>query len=545
MSFILSLFMSLYFTRVYMAIKFELSKLTSRVVRSEIGTRIIKGIEQGITKQGSTGNAALDFLGYVFNAAWSLTGFLFGKVSQYFKFSWTGFWSWFTATRQFIWNFNWNQTDEQLNASIQAQWRAVITQLGGTLGNAFGYLVCGILPGAIITVFNEPLGAVVLAKVGEEALEELLQNLSSLFNSALRLGTQILITETFKNVRKIIKSNSSLVKKLLGTKAEAAIKAWGEKDSKPWSFASANEEFLDKTFGEDTIWRDAAEEFQEEFDEACVEAGYVVANAVDTFLSASMIQQERTPLLGHERYVEITPNRNNPDEKIVLGGSEELLKPQIIQYLSTYESFNGRDLGTIYGTAPIEIAERRYRPEVVLKFYRKQNSDKEKGEIVEAMSMQIAFRLMNKTTADFETDTYLKSLAALIHSKFATPPFKITKGLETYTYADHQKGYQFKLDVNNQQEARRVVEQVLDLQQHAVNDDLLRRGSRRLTPEKPNGEKVTILGAIQTLPTHQNKGIVSFQYAYLNVGVSVPPIILVDTTGRKKNAIFRPNKLSG
>ncbi|MEH1802148.1 MAG: hypothetical protein V7L13_23900 [Nostoc sp.] len=523
-----------------MPITFDLARLTSRVVRSNVGTRIIRGMEQNVTTQGN--NGVVNFVGWVFNTAWSLTGFIVGKLSGYFKFKWTTFWSWFVATKQFIWNFNWNSSDSQLNDSIKAQWTALAGQIGGTLGNAFGYIACGILPGMAIAVFNEPLGAVVLEKVTEEFLEEFLENLGALFNSALRLGTQILITETFKNVRKLIKSNSKLVGKLFGKNAEKAVQAWGSANSKPWSFASANEEFLDNTFGSEGAWREAAEEFQEEFDEACTEAGYVVANAVDTFLSAQMLERERTPLLGHTRYVEVTPNRENPDERIVLGGSEELLMPVIIQTLATYEQFGERDLGVIYGTPAADIPERRYRPEVVLKFYRKQNKNPDKGEITDALSMQISFRLMTKSKADFADDNYLKILAETIYRKFATPPFKINKGKQIYTYSDFEKGYQLKLDVTTQAEARRVVEQVLDIQGHKVDDELLRRGSAPVNGVSTRPERVTIRGQVQKLPARGKEGEVKFTHAYLNVGVAVPPIILVDLTGKKRNVVYVPGK---
>lgn len=527
-----------------MALTFDLSKLTSRKVRSDIGTRIIKGIEGRI--ESKSDNEAINFLGWALGGLTSLSGFLLSKAGELFAFSWVKFWSWVTATRQFIWNFNWNATDEQLNTSIRAQWAAIGGQIGGTLGNTFGYLACGILPGMVIAAFNEPLGAVVLAKVGEEALEELLENLGALFNTALRLGTQILITETFKTARKLIKSNSKLVGKLLGKGAEKAIQAWGSKDSKPWSFALSNEETFNKRFGSDGFWREAVEEAQEEADEACIEAGYVVANAVDTYLSAQMLVREKTPILGHTRYVEITPNRENPDEKIVLGGSEELLKPQIIQVLSTYEQFNGRDLGVIYGTASADMPERRHRPEVVLKFYQKQNKNAGKGAIVDAVSMQIAFRLMDKSVKDFADDAYLQVLAGAIYREFATPPFTISKGLSTYTYADFEKGYQFKLDVINSTEAKRIIRKVQDIQGHLFRDECFRVGSRKITadgviaPAPIKGEKVTVRGKVQELPIKGKEGMVKFTHAYLNLGINLPPIELVDVTGKRKNVVYKP-----
>lgn len=530
-----------------MPIKFELSKLTSRKVRSDIGTRVIKGLESKSSSSGGIGG----FLGWVFDGARSLGGFLLGKVGGFFSFSWTKFWSWFVATKQFIWNFNWNATDEQLNASVKAQWNAIAGQIGGSLGNAFGYIACGILPGMAISVFNEPLGAVVLAKVGEEAAEELLENIGSLMNTALRLGTQIVLTETYKSVRKLIKSNSKLVGEIFGKNAKKAVDAWGGRDSKPWSFASATEDFLDRTFGSDGIMRNLAEEFLEEADEACIEAGYVVANAVDTYLSAQMLAREKTPLLGHTRYVEITPNRENPDEKLVLGGSEELLKPQIIQVLSTYEQFNGRDLGVVYGTVAADMPERRHRPEVVLKFYRKQNNDIDKGAISKAISMQIAFRLMDKSAKDFATDAYLDILATAIYREFAKPPFEISKGLATYTYADFELGYQFKLDVTNSTEAKRIIRKVQDIQGHIFKDECFRVGSRKITangayqPPQTKPDKVTIRNKIQELPIKDKEGIVKFTHAYLNLGINVPPINLVDITGKKKDVVYKPAATNG
>jgi hypothetical protein len=500
-------------------------------------------MEQGMQQSGqSTGNAALDFIGFVFNASWSLTGFLVGKVTGYFKFSWTTFWSWFVSTKQFIWNFNWNASDEQLDASIRTKWRALATSLGATLGSAFGWVSCGILPGAVIFAFNEPLGALVLKNVTEEFLEEFLSNLGALVNQALKLGTQILITEVYKNTRKLIKSNSKLMKKLFGKKAEQAVKAWGEKDAKPWSFALGFEEFLDRTFGEDGFWREPAEEFFEEADEACVEAGYVVANSVDTYLAQDMLSRRAAPPLGNTRYVEITPNREVPSERIVLGGREELLRPVIIQTLATHEQFNGRDMGVIYGSILTEMPERRHRPEVVLKFYRRQNKNPDKGEIAEALSMQIGFRLMNKGKEDFADDSYLKTLAEAIHREMCTPPFKVSKGKQTYTYADHEKGYQFKLDVKDETEAKRIIKKVLDIQQHKMNDDLFRKGSQRVNKkDRTIPDKVTIRGERVELPTSGKEGEVNFQFAYLNVGVNVPPINLVDLTGKKRNVVYVSN----
>ena len=523
-----------------MPIKFELSKLTSRKVRSDIGKRIVGSFDSAIKKEGGGG-----VLGWIANGLASLVGFLVSSVFGFIKFSWTAFWSWCVSVKTFLYNFNWNASDKELNANINQRWQSLKARLGGALGNAFGWLACGILPGAIIFAFNEPLGAYVLKNVAEEFLEELVENFGALLRDALLLGTQIAIIETYKNVRKFIKSKSKFIEKTFGAQTADIVKAWGTEGSKPWSFAIQHEENLDKKYPNPGD-REFAEEFAEEADEACVEAGYVVANSVDTWLSAEMLRKQQTPVLGNERYVEITPNRQYPENRIVIGGREEVLKPLIIQTLTNYEQMRDKDIGVIYGIPSAELPERSHRPEVVLKFYRKQNKNPNKGEIVESMEMQITFRLMNKNTADFATDAYLDVLAQAIYRELATPPFQIHKSSSTYTYVDVEHGYQFKLDVTNGQEAKRVIRKVLDIQNHRFKDELFRVGSRRSdesgqpVPRNTTPEKITIRGQIEELPVRGKSGIVKFTHAYLNPGKGLKPIVLVDLRGRGKNVVYKP-----
>lgn len=125
-------------------------------------------------------------------------GFLVANVGKFISFSLTGLWSLFVSTSQFIWNFNWNMTDTEIDQQIQQRWNALSGMLGGTLGNSAGYLACGILPGATIFAFNEPLGAYVLKNVGEEMAEEFMSNLAGLVRYCFMSGVQSLILWGFK-----------------------------------------------------------------------------------------------------------------------------------------------------------------------------------------------------------------------------------------------------------------------------------------------------------------------------------------------------------
>lgn len=90
----------------------------------------------------------------------------------------------------------------------------------------------------------------------------------------------------------------------------------------------------------------------EEFFESCVEAGYVVANSIDSYLAAKKLETE---LLGKQRVVEITPNREIPNERIILAGNEKVLMPQIASTLSHYQLIDNKDIGDDLGNFRTEV----------------------------------------------------------------------------------------------------------------------------------------------------------------------------------------------
>ncbi|MEH1853445.1 MAG: hypothetical protein V7L11_17655 [Nostoc sp.] len=515
---------------------FVAEELFSKVARSKVASRVIEGYE--ITTTGGQAGGG-NILQAIFSGFSALVGFIIGAVGDFISFSLTELWTLFVVAEQYIWNFNWNSSDVELDATIKGQYQALAGQLGITAGQAFGYIVGGFVPGTIIFAFNEPLGAQVLMKVSDKFAENFIQNLGILCQQALNIGVQILIAATFKNVRKLLKTvPSALIAQFFGQGTANAINAWGSAGSKPWSFAIATKEFVDNTFGKEGMAATFVNQFLLQANQSFIEAGYVIANSVDTYLAHQALANQQVPVLGSEKYVEITYDKSVPTEKIVLGGQEEVLKGNIVQTIATQRQFNGRDLGIVYGQLQSEIPERRYRPEVVLKFYKKQTTDKTTKKVSPPLSMQISFRLMDKSVTDFATNKYALKLAELIYEKFAASPFKINKGVNTFTYGDFVNGFQFKLDVDNIATAERVIEAVISLTPHTFNLKYLRKGSSFVEPQ--GIQEVEILGVEEVLPTNNKVGTVTFTHAYLNVGTSVPPINLVDITGKKRNVIYKP-----
>jgi hypothetical protein len=287
-----------------MGLKLDIADLASREIRAKIGKRTIKALQTQSAGNTGTGGA-LGLAQWVWNGAGQLGGFLVGIVKGLLSLDFKKIWLIITTAIGFIWNFNWNATDKDLQNQLQAKINALAVRSAGIAGNAFGWAACGALPGAAIFVFNEALGAKILKDVATEGLEELLDGIKAIAYDAFVAGIYALAIWAFTNIRKLIKSRSRLIGRIFGSKIETMTKSWGETGSKPWSFSSSFESQTEKISNE--TLREAVEEFFEEAVESCVEAGYVVANSIDSYIASKKLGEEIVPTLGKERTIELTP----------------------------------------------------------------------------------------------------------------------------------------------------------------------------------------------------------------------------------------------
>lgn len=251
-------------------------------------------------------NGFLRFGGSLLTKVWE-------SLSVALSFSFTLLWSVIVSVSQFVWNFNWNVTEAENNQQIQSLFNSLAGSAGTTLGNAVGWLACGAIPGMVIASFNEPLGLYVLKNVGEEAAEEIAANLANLIRQVAIQGSQVLLSWMYTQVRKFWRKEDSVIRQQMiasgKLKKEDIDKAIADRN-KPWSFASASEEAIEAIPNE--TLRTFVENFFEEAADACIEAGYVVAGAVDSYMASAKVANQG--LLGPERTVEILLDRSTePD----------------------------------------------------------------------------------------------------------------------------------------------------------------------------------------------------------------------------------------
>lgn len=178
-----------------------------------------------------------------------------------------------------------------------------------------------------------------------------------------------------------------------------------------------------------------------------------------------------------------------------------------------------------------------YKPQITLYF--KQNAN-DVGDDERTVEGEISFRLMHESSTTITHVETLK-LAQKIHSAFASPTkFAWHKGRTMASYTDVSKGYRLQLLVQNEAEAKRIIKQVLDIQDHTPDWKFLNIIENAEPIEKyPNIRKTAmILGKSRKLPKRRPVETIYFRYASIYIWGLRQPITLVDTTYSRRNALI-------
>lgn len=221
------------------------------------------------------------------------------------------------------------------------------------------------------------------------------------------------------------------------------------------------------------------------------------------------------------------------DDEIILSGSEETLKPIITLLVAMNQMLKARQSGS--GSSGKGSVKRTHKPQILLYF-------KQEGvNLHNAIEGEISFRIMELSSTTI-TQQQVKSVAAIIKRKFASGTgFVWNKGKILYSYTDWDRGYQFQLLCPSISEAKRIVEQVLDIRGFSPDWELLNivtnADPTKAYPVK--SKKQVILGKSVPLPNRRPSAKVVFQHALLNLHGLPDPICLVDRSNQFLNPIER------
>lgn len=174
-----------------------------------------------------------------------------------------------------------------------------------------------------------------------------------------------------------------------------------------------------------------------------------------------------------------------------------------------------------------------FQPQVVLQFEQDYNSVPDGKFPVPA---RVSFRLHNETP-DTLNMADVTNLARAIKRDFGgNGGYRWSRGKKKFVYLDKSRGYDFRLLVTGEQEAREVISKVMGLRNHIPEWSVLSEiTTGKSFPENP-GTKV-ILGKPRQKPRVRPNATVRFQYALLHVHGIPRPIPLFDRSGVYREAL--------
>jgi hypothetical protein len=181
---------------------------------------------------------------------------------------------------------------------------------------------------------------------------------------------------------------------------------------------------------------------------------------------------------------------------------------------------------------------RRSQPKITLHFKEDWN-DVEPG--YDRLAGEISFRLMNHTTTSI-TEAEARQYGQRIKTLFgANKGFVWRKGRIMASYSDWAKGYQLQLLVRDKAEGKRLVEQVLDINQHTPDWEFFETKENDQASEAypivPPSE--TILGKRVRLPRRRPVSDVRFEFAILKLAGVLKQPCLYDRSFKFKDAYVK------
>lgn len=311
-----------------------LSRAASKASRSGGARQLLTGFGSKLAVAGKSSPGGLG--GWIWGLVKKAGGWLITKlwdwVTSFISWSFTSIVQWVQQTSQFIWTFDWAQSDAELDAAVKASYQGLLVQAAGTAGASLGWIVGGLGPGVLMFVFNVPLAIYMLNNSGQEMVEELLPQVGALIRSTLRTLTRHALVATYKRLRKrMVGANefAPLTDAQIAARYKARVQAGqmsqaeaneqierGKRirdaakngfERQPWSFQKKFEEWREKYIPKNL--QDAAEEFIDEFSDAFWEGLYVNASSVDQWVAQQRLA--RPAILGSQTGVKIQFNRNN------------------------------------------------------------------------------------------------------------------------------------------------------------------------------------------------------------------------------------------
>ncbi|KAM3097708.1 hypothetical protein ACKFKF_19380 [Phormidesmis sp. 146-12] len=274
-------------------------------------------------------------------------GFLFSKVVSYFNLSFDRLWDVLVDAYFELKTFDWNATDKELEKTIEQNNQAIVTAAATGLGEALGWgtvrlanhFIGRFLPGKKGKQLQAIEGMkvpVVSARIGLALAEESNEEMKFAFRRFMQVGSKALASNAFINMVLTSRRNEWFgMSKITEPKPNGSI-------------ASKIEQKIEQL---PKFWQKPVEAFIDGFEDAIVEAGYVVTMTIDDHIAA---QRFASRDVQARRTIEIQPHKDS-EEKITFTGTQQEVIDSIRTVMPVHQIIEDKDIGQFMGESPNEV----------------------------------------------------------------------------------------------------------------------------------------------------------------------------------------------
>ena len=212
------------------------------------------------------------------------------------------------------------------------------------------------------------------------------------------------------------------------------------------------------------------------------------------------------------KVVQFFENRQNINEWLIFTGSYSGIAAQIIHW------WNQKKAESVSNKS--DKIKRSGHPEVTLYFRQEENFEAGFQPVKGEISFDLMHLTDNPLMATKEKDSLItaaniKNLGKKISEIFrTTPPYKWSKGKKQVTYHDWARGYHFIIYCSSFEEGNKLVNAVLSIQGHKIDEAFLKYGEAK-NPAKayPPPSKIAVLGKEHRTARLRPSADVVYQYA--------------------------------
>ncbi|MFB2980872.1 hypothetical protein [Microseira sp. BLCC-F43] len=174
------------------------------------------------------------------------------------------------------------------------------------------------------------------------------------------------------------------------------------------------------------------------------------------------------------------------------------------------------------------VSKRKHKPQITIYFYEKRE-DVDEG--YEPITGEISFRVMNAGLDDDISESQARTFGQKIKLIFGGNEGLVwRKGKDLLSYCDWDKGYQLQILCRDKSEGRRIVEKILQIQDHVpewerANYKANEAPSTRYPTLPPTK---TIFGRAKRMPRERPIADVYFRYAAILIRGMTQPVVIYE-----------------